>query len=1496
MADLPDSDQKSPPPPKPGTASPPPQEPPSTPTATSAPPGGSPPKQPPQASTATEPPDPSEFFSQLKQPPIIAPTADVLGNRRLIDVSDKELIEAFKKHPQYILKRVGWSHKKGGQRRRLNRLIQKNRQLQKILDQTFSQPPPVDEKTAGLFSQLDQIPTLSPTGWLSANRQLAQLKQKDKFPDENILSVFKNDPVNTLKVLQQDHFSRQRDRLAQAINRHLQTDLILQTKWHQVRQQLPLRADKPQRLDQLLKGTSLIIRDYGKARLKPRPQPQVVTEPEPPPVKAKDFVKAKAEPIPPPVPVEKQIKQDLSQHQDKLTNYLNSLGPGFFDHLASKDVKVRTTMFGQSIWNYLKLYRGGLANFYLHQGTLEFLYSLLGPVGNILRAIESKNMKFKTSWLKNPLNASSLLYYLKTLPEHGAFNIMALPARATFGVLARGGAPLLSTIHYYDDRRGKQVKKTVLTPLLATSQFSHSLAGGLDKLSGLAFNRKKFANFEAFTHHRFNQAFKTLTKAKKSKNKQEIKKAKKEIRSLLFKHDGGFFKGIFKKGLRNTARRLRQTQDDPFTFIFRLFGGFALDISLGLAVSLVGSVLGTIINFIPGVNILKARLIRFFNSSRWLTTSRIAGTTGYQFVRGVFSTTTLASGYIGYQLGSLLFPELTLATGINPVGGAFASIFSGFGAFYRISLNQARIGPGFNSLGLPATPVSWVQHFQELTAVANHPQLPLSINQNAAAQIEQLYIRGFKPGPITRFTNFLYKNWWLRPPVNGLAVGYLLAPWLQELLGWTPTTSLLSFAAADWFWQVKGDLFNTLAKKWFQPRWRFLNTSFISPHYKLFSLKNPSSYVSRINARFIQPTWLRIAYGRPAGYIYLERPWFRFAKNAAKYAKDALSRIQPYFRTFFNPGFFAGFALIQPLIASGWSPLLSTFMGPIAGSAAFLLLSRFVSGKTAVPMTSFNSLAWITTFMGAGIQLIGSFFGISFPAWWMPLWGFGIPTLLAFFPAITSAITSAVGAIGAAVSNAVISGLVYLFGAGALPAYMALAGVAYILGMATLVGVGIFALITITSSLWTPISEISAGPLSACFAIETTSDTVTLTPGETTKVCTTINTPQDRLFKKSYIGFSATLPTWLFELDLSSIAVTRQTINPPLTQSLSRRLPDPTRQFTWPDQLDNHQFSLVSWPDPLYEFRDRVLTLALATPIGPENIFSLQNQYPSLASSAQPYINYLVRIQQSTDRQQTIQYLLTELEARITIIKHQIKYLKTIVADLKKASTNSNINNQISHLNAASSHISEALTEGPVAPSIDCPPSDPECIKHKTQIIFIYSGWKNIFQQLNNEVLSLISQLTALSGLPADTLPFITQRDQLNETILNLFQAAEQILAQFKLQQEQLESDKQDIEDLDANLPYLDLFTQLNLQNLTPELEAQIQAALQAIFDIFSQDFYFMPAGTLYEICYDITFTPKYDLYIGMPISLPHSVFITQGGFLNMPACRANNWIHFNQP
>jgi len=1143
MAALPDTDQTTKT--QTGTAVPPPQKPPDQKTATATPPG-EPPQKPPKGAPAAAPFQPSSLEEGLfGQRVAVTPASQALERRRLSQVKDNELIAAFRSDPYYVLDRIRWQERDSAQKRRLDRLIEKNPDLKPLLDRTLNAPP----------------------------------------------------------------FQRQ-------------------------------------------------------------PQPEAL--PEAPPVKtAEELVEPAAEQTP--QQKWQTIQEDLKNNQEKIEKYLNSFKTGYFEHFASPDAKLGAARFGQNTWAYLKLYRAGLLNFQLHQATNLFLFTLLGPAGDLMKQMEHKKIAFEMAWMKNPLNAMSIYYYMKTLPETSAFEFLALPTRGVMAVLSKGGAPLLSRITYAG-YNGENVTKAVFPPILAASQASHSAADFLDKLSGRTDEDTRQLNY------RLNQLFKNRQEAVKKNDKKTLGQIDGQLTGLLAKHDTPGFRNIFGKFFRNTAKRLRDTDKDPFSFAAQLLAGFLIDLTLGLAINTVGLGLTSLLDYIPGVKILRAKVLEFFTSNRWLNAYRVGGTTASQFARGVFSPTTVSAGYLGYQLGSALFPNAVFTSWfglpVNAAGAGFAGLGTGVGAFYNTAARIARLGNYVHPKFGP-TPVAWTKEYLDLIrgvkseamlleskTLMESPytrqfgqqlkQASLELRQTELQAIRRGYVPGLKPGPINRLANFLYNNWWLRVPFNGLAIGSLLSPLFQEFFGWSPFRTTATFAAADYLWQVKGNLFKLLVEKLTQRQWNILGKTFSSPHWRYLSLKNPSSVFSRFYQNVIYRTWLRIAYGAPEGVIRAgsERAWFRIAQDVTRFLKNSWARISPYFQNFFNPGFFAGFGLIQPLIAAGVPAPLAWIAGPLAGSASFLLFYKALQSTLKLPFAQANYIAWAGFFIGTISQFVLGLFGVALPSWYVFAWTIGLPLLSALIPSIGAFL----GSLGAFVGQAVLSGINFvLAGLGAGAITMAVLSTA--LAVASVVAVTVIAGFIIFSSFWSAQQELATGPVSACFNLDTEAPT-SLTASESARLCPQFVVTNDQIIQYSYIMFEAFVDPQLVEIDRNSVAASRQTPTDPSLIPLKLR-PNPTFvQSKSAPTLENDEYYVAGWPEfNLAGFIWNTLDVALSAPEGPKPLTEL----PGVATQiTQYYVGILVRIATAADPEQEKQAIIDELEAQLEAtddeaVKNQLK-------------------------------------------------------------------------------------------------------------------------------------------------------------------------------------------------------------------------------------------------
>ncbi len=964
------------------------------------------------------------------------------------------------------------------------------------------EPPVVD--TAKIFTPKPPPDLPSNVRVSSPAQAIANLRIPD-VSDEALIAAFKDKPIYVLDRVNWSKLkSPDRKRLENLINQDPALKKIL----------------------------DYVLPVYPPENPQVQPQPQPAPAPEIPTATAEQITKQ--EPT-----VALKTKEITPENAPAIQAWLNGLKDhvySSFAQSAGRDVGT-SQLFTRNLLSSLALYRGGLAGFYLSEGSKELIFSALGPIGDAFRTLYEKDVQRKMSWMKNPLNPDAIYYYLNSLPNQMAFKLMYLPAKATFGILARGGAPLISKVYY--QRYGQTRQSYVFTPLLRATQFSNKLADGADKLSGIVTDdtnkywgeKSPYDRYVESKNSAFSKSLKELKNAKLSKNKDSIEKAQHNLRLLLNEHDGfyryftdkkgdrqsiylyhyttdrngkrrkvynlsplqraafsaaGVSRAIFKNGLKNFSRRARRAAKDPITGIFALIAGTLVDILAGIGINILRVAATRIINLIPGTTVLRARLTEFFTSNRYLTTARIGGATIQSFGKGVFSMTTASTTYAGASVGGWIANALGLpAYPFQVIGGGVGATF---GSIYTTSLKMANTQiPG------------WVQEYQTFKGASlSGPGIGEVWGQQALnkgymtegsgllGKIKQV---AFGPGPLTRFANWLHNNPFARLPING----FMVADLGVRFLGWNPWVAYPSLIAGDYLWQVKGKLGQIIWEKW------------LGPPIKDFAAK--------IYGKYIFPRWAQFAkFGLPgeAGLTFIDKPWLRGLKNI-------WSKAQPYLRNFFNPGFLMGFSL-TPLLTpalGGWAYLA----GPVLGSTGWLAATRIAASVIGYSgagvgafMARFNALGWTGFIIGQATGWI--FFGWNVPFWYTAAWSVGLPLIGTVIQTLawTAGFSTISAFLGTALST-ITGGFISALGATSAIA-SGLAIWATVTSIALVAGLTIFAGFVIYSAFWVPLQEMMhAGPQSACFNLQTSANIAS----DSAEICSKFTVTTDLLTNKGYI-------------------------------------------------------------------------------------------------------------------------------------------------------------------------------------------------------------------------------------------------------------------------------------------------------------------------------------------------------------------------------------------
>jgi len=1305
-------------------------------------------------------------------------------------------------------------------------------------------------------------------------KSLSDLKKiKDPPSNNQLLDLFKRLPSSTIRQLNYPQNQTERVRLAKLISLRL-NDNDIKKALYTIKDQLP---------NFRLKSLTL------SRKTQPDLPFQRQVEPEEKPT-IPEFT--------PEIEPDKEKGNDINEeNKQPLENWLNNFKS--YLEIKKRQAYLGSKNFSEDMWHMLEVYRKRLFPHLLSQNAQNLLANALGPFGNMMSLIANEKLSFEVAWSKNLINPNSIYYYSQTLPSQQAFKIIKYGAKGAFAILAKGGAPLISKVHFNQDifdpfnplnKDGfitKTITKHVFAPALYLNQANNAAADFLDKISDAPASFEKHIEKQ---NKELNNVLKNYQKAKKSKNKVNIKKTRKEIKKLLHKHDGsGFFKGIFKKRLSRASSRFRRATEDP-SMLLSLLVGTIWDMAVGAIIDIVAFSLKRVIGLLPGANYIRATINKFITSSRWLNTARIGGTTIHQFVKGVFSPTTVSGTYLGAILGKPLAQLIGGISGNAALGQALilpAQITLGAitgisGAIYQTALNLANLHPTRN-------PFTWTQEIQHLESIIKSPHLSPEWKIPAQIKLDQMSVKGLRPGPITRLSSFLHKRWWARLPLNGLAIGHLLSPFLQQYYGWSTITSMAVFAGTEYLWLIRKGLSRVLFQnlKWtigWGPNATEI-TSFRGLYQKFYNWISPKVF---------DFYWQNIAhYFDPATKQFIKRGWYKIAKNIGNFIQNALPQIKPYLKTFFNPGFLAGFTLIGPLIAAGMNPFLAIVLGPVAGSSAFLLVSKLATSiNPSIGMVQFNAISWATTTIGITLQLLGGFLGWTFTSawWWMPLWSFGIPFALtiAIIPGLTALGTWLAGSMTAWISG---FGTSILVGINAIGVISSLPIVAAIGGIALISGIAIFAGFVILSAFWVPFSDLSSQ--SQCLGIQNTVSQTFVNPGDTVEFCTDINITSDPfLTNEKWFEINTgivnhpNIQTW----DNFKVTTVKRTLpssfNPfPNIEKVKELTPASAQS-----EIDQNTY-FIKYDFPLTGGNTSVTKLFIGI-LGKEHIIenSLHNQvtFFELASSifsTKQYvftlIGYLEKIKQHVQFKLNIN---DELSTQIEIFNEQIKVLEEIQEHISPDDSNLTAALELTINNYESNPFSTTIEEIEISTACDpnyYPPPENyggydsnDCKNHQQNLISIYESYPNVFRTIKQDLEKMSESNTVFNSKKESFLSNI-------ENLIKTLQESEKSTEELKNN-----IDSVSIEDTINIIPE-------NIPDETSNFSQEFKDFLTNTFSILNKKFYFLPERTKIHACWKATYVGQEGKPINVNISAAPNTTIL-GNFITIDYCAAGSSINFN--
>ena len=1103
-----------------------------------------------------------------------------------------------------------------------------------------------------------------------------------------------------------------------------------------------------------------------------------------------------------------------------IENWLNGFKSGFENYLREKHQEAISSnlAFTHHLFSYLTMYQGEIVGEYLSEGTMEMLFSALGPIGNLWRSAYGKNISWKMAWMKNPLNPNAIYYYFNALPSQKAFEIAMLPIKGAMAIMAKGGGPFTETT--YTDYNGVVRKEYLFTPIVQATKVAHSLADGLDKLSGFSTNtfdhtrpeEKKVWNEDNSKWkqdiNQVNQglttALENLSTAKKSGNKQGVGDAYKEMDKFLNKYNGS----IFRKFLGNTARRLRSTERDPISYLLSLLGGAVWDFISFFTLNLAKTIVGKAINLIPGVKVLNAQITKFITSDKFLTNAAVGGSSLRSIIQGTLSPATASFGYVGYRGFSSLFPNASVnqlmnpftgeifAFTVNPAGliGGAATLSAGI--FYNVALKMAA-----------TTNYYWTSQYQ-LYRSATMKGWALDKGATWGDQmIKENYFKGFKPGPISNFAKFLAEHPFARIPINGLAIGDLVSPLMQQYYGWNPWVTRGVFAGVDYLMQTRQAWGRLLT----QDTWKIFGKSFYTPYYYSFSLNNPSSFGSWLRGKY-----LKIFYEPSLGTwdsAVVERPWFNTFKKF-------YSPVRPFFQNFFNPGFFMGFGLV-PLLSPAmgiWAYVVGPITGSIGWNIGAKILESTFGRSLGVTMSKINAWGWARYLIGSVLQLIFP----SLPFWFNMLTaGLGVATGMIFSTSWASSFLISAG-------SRLIAAIPALAGATGIYA-TAIAVMSTVMAIGSVTLLTVFFAYSIYASFWVPmVEEAKAGQQSSNFYIN---NSCQKTGTNQYYCCSNFAVTENILNGFNRLDHKTDFSNTDLSIDLS----TKDNVEKNTDAWLNNK------SLTYDPAGDAAMFLKV----PYYAVNTAVpvvngqgagqaaVLTYLPTPSDEAlNLFQLMSQYPSVVSSLKPFWDILVRIAQdkaSTDR------LLAEYQAQQDLLEAQKELVDKLINKIEAGDLDG-------ALTAAQDYLDPK--KHPLGTEDPCPPGS-VCPEEKQSLNNLYDSWQQI-------VNSYISQIEVyLRQADPDLARFLEQLKAESESLAQQIEAIKQIKAMIE-DINMSEVDAAIILDWEEHNMFL------NFPNLDLDLRESIWKLLSTYFpDVFNENdlFYFIPRGTDYKVCLNLTYS-----------------------------------------
>lgn len=654
-----------------------------------------------------------------------------------------------------------------------------------------------------------------------------------------------------------------------------------------------------------------------------------------------------------------------------------------------------------------------------------------------------------------------------------------------------------------------------------------------------------------------------------------------------------------------------------------------------------------------------------------------------------------------------------------------------------------------------------------------------------------------RPGPLLKFSDWLARKWLVRLPINGWVAADFLSPTMQRLYGWSPLTTHFVFAGVDYLWQIKGNLSKYLLNK-------FIQSNFF---IRWLDPINPYSITARFYNRFVYRNWL---FRQPSaaffqGNRFVDRPLFSSFKNV-------LSKIQPYAENLINPGLILGAQLLGPIFqAMGIPWYLAGPLGAVAGSAGWMVSYHVLGGSKLGSLTDFSTKGWWGYGIGVISQWLLGLAGIQVPWWYTAIWSYGLPIITTvpvvsgflaeaalFLESFAFGIAHAVGISAFAISQAFIL-------------TVTIASVSLVAGLVILFGYTLYA------GFWVPLlEEAKATQQSSNFYINSA---CTQTAPNQYNCCSDINLTENAFSSVTYIEHKTDISQTALEIDVH---------DPQNTIDASRNSQSLNYDKTpiTPTSLDPSEYTIKDPQTPIrrassggYPF----LITDLSTPSNQkQNLKELMAQNQSVLYSMQSFFDILT--QMAKDHQRGTTQLLDQYNAQLALLNKQEELVDKIINQLKAGN---DVEKIIIFANGYKNN-------NPVADP--CPNPGPACTEDQLPLKQLHDSWDSIID----------GYTLALSGYQGQTgsnlQPLIDYFQQEADSLDQQIPSLKDILEKIK---------KIDMTDEDAAII---LGPNFNWYNFNDEVWRLLSTYFPDIFKD-NKTFYFIPQGTSYRVCIDMSYT-----------------------------------------